>query len=88
MRKNLALCQDCLRVHRLCELVPCDNEPPGLCPVCTGATCDCPDCVASIDALALGEWDRARLQDHIRPVSWSPDGGLVEVQRSSIWWKP
>jgi hypothetical protein len=46
--KNIALCQGCLRVHRLCDLVPSDNKPPGLCSICGQMTCDCPDqCIAS-----------------------------------------
>jgi hypothetical protein len=51
---KLALCQGCLRVHRVCDLVPDDNDPPGLCPICAGQTCSCRDCIASIDALARG----------------------------------
>jgi hypothetical protein len=81
--KNIALCQGCLRVHRLCDLVPSDNKPPGLCSICGQMTCDCPDCIASIDALVQGDWDRVPLQDHIRPVSWSPDGGLVRAPAAS-----
>jgi hypothetical protein len=76
---KIALCQGCLRVHRVCDLVPSDNFPTGLCPVCGGSACSCGDCIACIDALARGDWDRTLLQERVRPASWTPDGGLVEA---------
>jgi hypothetical protein len=79
---KLVLCQDCLRVHQVCDLIPSDNFPPGLCPACGGQTCGCGDCIASIDALARRDWDRTVLQKHVRPASWTPDGGLVEAPRA------
>ncbi len=29
----------------LSALVPCENDPPGLCDNCGGQTCNCPGCV-------------------------------------------
>lgn len=41
----VALCQDCLRLHDVADLVPDDNDPPGLCPRCGGQTCNCLLCL-------------------------------------------
>jgi hypothetical protein len=81
-----ALCQDCLRLIRRCDLIPHANYPPGLCPHCQaegrlGQTCDDRCCVGSahLAALTAGDWARTGLQPHAaaRAVSWTPDGGLV-----------
>lgn len=46
-RAPRALCQNgCGRV-RLDQLVPDEADPPGLCPICSGQTCDCEACMGS-----------------------------------------
>lgn len=72
-----ALCQDCLRLHRLTALIPDDKDPPGLCPACRGQTCDCTSCMSSVHRLADGDFRNAGLQRPDEIISWTPDGGAV-----------
>jgi hypothetical protein len=75
----MALCQDCCRLHPICNLTPDDNDPPGLCPVCGGSCCNCAGCLSSVEALSTGNWSDAGLRAHTkqRVVRWTSDGGLV-----------
>jgi hypothetical protein len=76
---QVALCQGCLRVHPVEALIPCANDPPGLCPTCGDQTCSCEGCLESIPFLEKGEWASANIQPRHLPhiVSWTTDGGLV-----------
>jgi len=76
---NIAICQDCCRVHKLDALIPSANDPPGLCPACNGAACDCDACIASITALERGDWHSSMLQprDAARAISWTTEAGLI-----------
>jgi hypothetical protein len=71
-----ALCQDCLRLVPVCDLVPDANNPPGLCP-CGGQTCMCEFCAAGAQAMAAGDWRGLQPEAQRHAVSWTPDGGLV-----------
>ena len=78
--RTRALCQNCLRLHLLCDLIPDANAPPGLCPTCGGQCCSCGGCLGSVEALAARQWDAFPWQDAgmaDRAISWTPDGGLV-----------
>jgi hypothetical protein len=76
---NIAICQDCCRVHKLDALIPSASDPPGLCPACNGQTCNCHECIASIASLDHGDWHSSMLQPHAaaRVISWTPEGGLI-----------
>ncbi len=43
---DVALCQDGCGLRPVGLLVPCENDPPGLCDLCGGQTCDCDGCMA------------------------------------------
>ncbi len=74
-----ALCQDCLRLFVWADLVPCENDPPGLCPVCNGQTCHCAGCMRTVRYLGIGNFtdpEAGLLRPHLI-ASWSPDGGAT-----------
>jgi hypothetical protein len=74
-----ALCQDCLRLLAWEKLVPCDNDPPGLCPICNGQTCHCAGCMQTVRFLSIGDFtnENAGLLHAELIVSWSADAGAV-----------
>jgi hypothetical protein len=76
-----ALCQDCLRLQPLSCLVPCDNDPPGLCPSCGGQTCDCAPCMRASFDLEAGIFSGG-IRDPETIESWSAAGGVVRKQLS------
>lgn len=43
---EMVLCQNGCGFVERSLLVPDDNDPPGLCPHCSGQTCDCNHCLA------------------------------------------
>jgi hypothetical protein len=74
-----ALCQDCLRLQPVSSLVPCENDPPGLCPACNGQTCDCASCMRTSFELEAGIFG-SLLRGPAAYQSWSADGGIVRKQ--------
>jgi hypothetical protein len=76
-----ALCQDCLRLHLVCDLIPDGNDPPGLCPVCRGQCCDCTACMSEAAALLRGDDKTAarNLQPQFRHrlLRWSASEGAT-----------
>lgn len=44
---GVALCQDGCGLRPVLCLTPCENDPPGLCDLCGGQTCDCEGCLFS-----------------------------------------
>jgi hypothetical protein len=82
--KKTALCQGCLRIWEVVDLLPSEDNPPGLCPVCVndrkdGQTCDCEGCMHTARLLAAG--DIAEASRGMRPgltlIAWSPECGGV-----------
>ncbi|WP_439398969.1 hypothetical protein ACRQ5Q_16655 [Bradyrhizobium sp. PMVTL-01] len=74
-----ALCQDCLRLLAWGDLVPCENDPPGLCPSCNGKTCHCAGCMQTVRFLSIGDFtnpDTGLLRPEMI-VSWSPHSGAI-----------
>lgn len=43
--RKWGLCQGACGVVDLATLIPCENEPPGLCPTCRNSVCDCDSCL-------------------------------------------
>lgn len=77
-RPTHALCQGpCLRLVPVCDLIPDDNDPPGLCPHCGGETCNSPFCLAGAQAKAAGDWRGLQPEAQRRALAWTPSGGLV-----------
>lgn len=80
-----ALCQDCLRLLAWGDLIPCENDPPGLCPTCNGQTCHCAGCMQTVRYLSVGDFTNPDA-GLLRPesiVSWSPDAGAVRRDEAS-----
>jgi len=80
--KKTALCQDCLRVWACADLLPSENNPPGLCPKCVndqkdGQTCDCEGCMHTAQLLEAGDIAEVRLRPGLTLIAWSPEGGSV-----------
>ncbi|MCK1536826.1 MULTISPECIES: hypothetical protein [unclassified Bradyrhizobium] len=74
-----ALCQDCLRLLAWGDLVLCENDPPGLCPICNGQTCHCAGCMQTVRFLSIGDFtnpDAGLLRPELI-VSWSAAEGAV-----------
>ncbi|HYC64808.1 MAG TPA: hypothetical protein VEC14_08770 [Reyranellaceae bacterium] len=71
------LCQDCLRVLDVGDLVPAENDPPGHCPQCGGQACECEMCLGAIRSLRLGHYACVPLQDGRVIVRWSGKDGAV-----------
>jgi hypothetical protein len=72
-----ALCQDCLRVIPLDQLVPDANDPPGRCPHCGGSTCTCEACVYNMVDLRAGRFDRIAMKPWLKVVAWSEHDGAT-----------
>jgi hypothetical protein len=76
---DVALCGGCLRLHRICDLIPDENNPPGFCPVCGEEACCCPFCASSeaLARLAAGDWSALQPHAAATALSWTPEGGIV-----------
>jgi predicted Fe-S protein YdhL (DUF1289 family) len=79
-RTRQAMCQNCTRTHLVCELLPDETFPLGLCPTCGGSCWDCPGCMRAAMEFAAGEWSGLQPHARQRAISWTPEGGLVERQ--------
>jgi hypothetical protein len=80
--QSFALCQDCLRLQPVSSLVPCENDPPGLCPACGGQTCDCAPCMRASFDLEAGIFSGG-IRNPETIESWSAAGGIVRKQLTS-----
>lgn len=80
-RDDVALCQDCLRRLAVAELVPDDNDPPGLCPCGRRSqTCQCFACIETLETLERGDlqWARRKLKPGSPAiVAWTAEGGAT-----------
>lgn len=73
-----ALCQSCLRLFTWDKLVPCEDDPPGLCPICFAQTCHCAGCMQTVRMLSTGDFmnpDSGLRRPHLIS-SWSAEGGV------------
>ena len=77
-----ALCQDCLRALTFATEDAFEQAHLGIVKcLCGGELCGCESCMASLAALAAGEFENAGLVGDISKIeSWTADGGLVESQ--------
>lgn len=73
----VAMCQDCLRLLDVGDLVP-GRYPPGLCPHCGGQTCSCDGCLDTAMDLMRGNFLAKRLRKPI--AGWSLKDGVARAK--------
>lgn len=49
---GFALCQGECGPREIKNLIPCENDPPGLCELCGCQTCDCSSCIETMNTKA------------------------------------